>query len=452
MWTFAGIAGGFVYSPFVPVVIYHFYSVLRPQFMWEYSLTSYVSKEFPWSFLVAIAAIVTAMIWRGVFWFSPDRFKNVSLPRMNIGHIAFAFFALWITLSYYNARNMLVAEPVYADYRKIFLMFFITSIVMITVRQAWILYIVTALAIGYVGYEINEIYITSGGYNFIYKQGFCGLDNNGAALFLCMGIPLCMYAWDGINHWIRWLFPFLTLLIIHSILMSYSRGAMLSSMLPAPLYFLRMKHTKQISIMAMIGLMLLPVMAGKEIVERFSSISEHKNDESANSRKTTWGIAWRMAQENPLLGLGVRNSPLFTYQYGADEEGRVIHSTYLQIAADSGIVGLVAYAALILATLYCCRRVRHSISGTITSGAFLSGMMQLFAGQNWQIERTRGLTGPDAERAYTMACGVEGAMVSFAFGCMFLSLETFEPFYLLVLLATQLWAIIQIANRQQYSL
>jgi hypothetical protein len=154
IWTFAGIAGGFVYSPFVPVVIYHFYSVLRPQFMWEYSLTSYVSKEFPWSFLVAIAAILSAMIWRGIFWFSPDRFKNVTLPRLNIGHAAFAFFAFWITLSYYNAHNMLVAEPVYADYRKIFLMFFITSIVMITVRQAWVLYIITAIAIGYVGYDL----------------------------------------------------------------------------------------------------------------------------------------------------------------------------------------------------------------------------------------------------------------------------------------------------------
>ena len=452
IWTLGGIAGGLAYSPFVPVLAYHFFSVLRPQFMWEYSLAPYVSNEFPWSFLVAIAAIGTSFIWRSAFWLAPHRFKGLDLPRFHIGHACFGFFALWITLSYVNARNQLVAEPVYADYRKIFLMFFITSMVMITVRQAWVLYLSCAVALGYIGYEINEIYVTSGGYNFIYKQGFCGLDNNGAALLLSMGIPLCLFAWDGIRHWVRWIYPVMALMIVHSIMLSYSRGAMLSCLLVTPLYLLRTRHLKMVLVFAMIGMALLPFMAGKEIVERFSSIGEHDSDESANSRKNTWGIALKMAAENPLLGLGVRNSPLYTYDYGADEEGRVIHSTYLQIAADSGFVGLAGYASIILGALYSCRRVRHSVAGALTAGALCSALARFAGGAPWRVRRTEGITGRDAELAYSMACGVEASLISFAFGCMFLSLETFEPFYLIAGLGIQLWAIVQVTRRQRAAL
>ena len=73
-------------------------------------------------------------------------------------------------------------------------------------------------------------------------------------------------------------------------------------------------------------------------------------DASANSRLTTWRIAWQMAGENPIFGLGIRNSNLYTYDYGADMPGRTIHSQYLQTAADSGLVGLGLYlAALFIA-------------------------------------------------------------------------------------------------------
>ncbi|WP_029631114.1 O-antigen ligase family protein [Zavarzinella formosa] len=449
IWTLTGIIGGLAYSPFLPVLVYHFFSVLRPQFMWIYSLDPYVQRDFPWSFLVAIAAIGTSFIWRSAHWIAPNRFKGVDLPRFHVGHACFGAFALWITITYVNARNQAVAEPYFDDYRKIFLMFFITSLVMISVRQAWVLYLSSAVALGYIGYEVNEIYLTSGGYNFIYRQGFCGLDNNGAALLLSMGIPLCIFAWDGIKHWIRWIFPVMALLIIHSILLSYSRGAMLSALLVTPLYFVRARHRKMILIFAGIGLALLPVMAGREIVERFASIGKHEEDGSAASRKTTWAIAFRMAVENPVFGLGIRNSPLYTYDYGADEQGRVIHSTYLQIAADSGFVGLAAYVSIILGGLYSCRCVRHAVAGSITTGTVLAAAGRFAAGENWRVSKTEGLSGHDAELAYSMACGVEGSLISFAFGCMFLSLETFEPFYLVAGLGIQLWSIIQVMQRQQ---
>ena len=449
IWLLTAAVGGLAYSPFIPVLTYHFFSVLRPQFIWSYSLSQFVSNEFPWSMLAALAAIGSSIIWRGAIWLAPNRMRGVRLPSFHAGHAVFGFFGLWITLSYFNSRSKAAAEVCFSDYQKIFLMFFITSIVMITIRQAWLLYLATALALGYIGYEINEIYITSGGYNFIYIQGFCGLDNNGAALLLCMGIPLCVFAWDGIKGRIRWLFPVLALFLIHCVLLSYSRGAMLSSLLAVPFYFLRARNRKMVVVFALIGTAMLPFLAGKEIVARFSSISEHDQDGSANSRKTTWAIAWKMAKENPMLGLGLRNSPLFTFEYGADEQGRVIHSTYLQIAADSGIVGLAGYAMIIVAAVVTARRVRHSIAGTVTTAQLARSLLLFASGKPWHLKKTEGLSGPDADLAYAMACGVEGSLVSFSFGCMFLSLETFEPFYVVAGLGIQLGSIVKLMRDQQ---
>lgn len=447
LFELCGLVGGLAYSPFIPVLIYHFFSVLRPQFIWEDALSQYVSNDFPWSLLVALVAIGSTFIWRGAIFFAPNRFRGVQLPKFNIGHVVFGFFALWISLTFLNARNQVVAEPIFADYRKIFLIFYVTSVVLISIRQAWVLYLSVALALGYIAWEINEIYLKTG-YNFIYRRGFCGLDNNGAALLLSMGIPLCMFAWDGIKHRIRWMFPFFALLIGHAILLSHSRGAMLSSLLAIPFYFLRARHRKVFCLFAIIGLVMLPFVAGKEVVERFASIGNHEQDDSANSRKTTWAIAWKMAKENPLFGLGLRNSPLYTFEYGADIEGRVIHSTYLQIAADSGIVGLAGYAMIILVGLYCSRRIRHAIAGTVTTWSVVESLLHFFSGKTWRIRTTDGLTGQEPELAYTMACGIEGSLISYSFGCMFLSLETFEPFYLVAGLGIQLWSIVALMEKQ----
>ena len=64
-----------------------------------------------------------------------------------------------------------------------------------------------------------------------------------------------------------------------------------------------------------------------------------------------------------MFGVGIRNSNLFSYQYGADMEGRTIHSQYLQIAADNGFVGLGLYLA-VLALLHRGTFIRYELPRT----------------------------------------------------------------------------------------
>jgi O-antigen ligase len=100
---------------------------------------------------------------------------------------------------------------------------------------------------------------------------------------------------------------------------------------------------------------------------------------------------------------------------GADMEGRTIHSQYLQIAADSGWIALACYLLMV----------------GITFGSIWQA--------RWRLWNRKDA---DAKRAIAMLNGVECSLVSFLVGALALSLEVFEPSYLLLLMGAQVWALL----------
>jgi O-antigen ligase len=210
--------------------------------------------------------------------------------------------------------------------------------------------------------------------------------------------------------------------IVHAVLMSYSRGAMLSLIVACPLLWLRSRRKAQLGAVFAVGALLLPSLAGKEIQARFFSIEQHEADGSANSRKDSWAAAARMANDYPVFGVGLRGANVLSHQYGADFEGRTIHSQYLQIAADNGWVGLGLY----LLMLFVCWRSLRSAQ-----------------------RLTAGREDREGRRAYAAACGVEGALAVFCFGAIFLSLEVVELPYLMLLLAAQLPRVQGVAPQEE---
>jgi O-antigen ligase len=225
---------------------------------------------------------------------------------------------------------------------------------------------------------------------------------------------MCYFAWEATRRWWRWGFLVVIPPLTHAILLSYSRGAMASLGIAAIFVWFRARNKVFISAVYGCMVVLVLVMAGPEIRERFLSIGKADVDESFQSRQNTWGIAVRMANERPLFGFGIRNSNLFTHAYGADMVGRSIHSQYLQTAADSGWVALALYLGLL---------------GSVFLG--LRDARRVF----------RKYTDPETARVKSMASGLECAIVLFCVGAFALSLEHFEMSYILILLAVQLHAI-----------
>lgn len=413
--TVLGGVGALTVAPFCGVAVYYLFAVMRPQYMWKWVLP----PDVPWSEYVAIPTIVATIASAlGFFSSSGPRPGTTSTPRPKLftaAHICLLLFGGWIGITYLGALDREASYPWFMEYLKIFVMFAVSTLVIRTVRQIWILFALAALALGYIAYEVNFMYTFQGRYMGIYFNGYGGLDNNGAGLMLAMGVPLCAFVWEGTSRWWRWGFAALIVPLLHAVLLTFSRGAMLGLLMATPLFLVRSRHRRPFSVGMLALVLLLPFLAGAEIRQEFSSIGEYDADSSAQSRLSSWKAGWEMAKDNPIFGTGLRNSTLFSREYGADFEGRVIHSQYLQLAADSGFVGLALYLTGLFAVWRAVARTRR----------------------RWKRVDT-----DQARQVYAIACGVETAMATFCFGAIFLSLEVFELPYLLLLLGAQL-AVVQ---------
>jgi probable O-glycosylation ligase (exosortase A-associated) len=407
--TLIGMLGALGAEPFVGVAVYYFFAVLRPQFIWAWALP----EGYGWSGYVAwttlFATILAAL---------SGRFGTTGEQKYSATHKLFFLFGAWICLTYVTSQNKEVAWFWFLEYLKIFIMFGAAGLVIHRVQQIWWIYLAATVALIYIAYEMNFLYFTAGRLD-IYHNGYGGLDNNGAALMLAMGVPLAMFAWEGATGMWRWGFAGAIPLLLHAVLMSYSRGAMVSLLVVTPLLILRSGRKKTFAVLLLLVLAMVPFLAGNEIRARFFTVSNYEEDGSAQSRFDSWRAAIRIANDYPIFGVGIRNSNLLSFQYGADTEGRTIHSQYLQTLADSGYVGLLLYLMAMGSGWVAIIRTRRHLKEEV---------------------------GAEVALARSMLNGLEGALVVFGFGSLFLSLEVFELPYLCSLLAAQTSLLLRVRS------
>lgn len=105
----------------------------------------------------------------------------------------------------------------------------------------------------------------------------------------------------------------------------------------------------------------LTLYAPPEIRERFGSATQGEIQQQ-EGRFTLWAVGWRVAQDEPLTGIGAGNFKEVSARYVL-EPGTVfrtdrvidnpggVHNTYLQLLAETGVVGLGLYLAIVLSSL-----------------------------------------------------------------------------------------------------
>ena len=339
--SFLGIAGAFTITPVMGIAVYYGYAVLRPAFIWDFADAMGIAIiDVRWSWFVAVATLIATALWRLGILYPVAALKTpwYGNPKFTRSHYLFLAFTFWICLTFPTAISEERAEPWFWEYVKIFVMFLCATLVLRTIGDLWTIYYVTLGCAVYAGFEINMYYFKDG-VMYLQSRGYGGLDNNDAVLIVvAMAVPMAYFAWEATRHWARWFFLFPTIpILLHALMLSFSRGGMLSLCIAAILVLCRTRHKWFLAAVYAFAFLFILATAGPELQERFFSITKSEADESAQSRLTTWRIAIEMANDRPLFGMGIRCSNLKTHEYGADKEGRSIHSQYLQTLADSGI-------------------------------------------------------------------------------------------------------------------
>jgi len=261
------------------------------------------------------------------------------------------------------------------------------------------------LAQGYVGFEMNLNYLR--GHNFA-AEGFGGMDNNFFAVSLiCVVGPAIALALASKTWFERGLASFAAALILHTTLLTFSRGGLIGLIAVAVTAVVMMPKRPKNMAAILVTVLITVWFTGPQLASRYASafVAPEERDLSAESRVDLWLDCLKVVEAQPLFGVGPANWRVIASRFGWPE-GKSAHSVWMETAAEVGIPGTLA-----LLLFFGCAVVRL-----------------------WPIARTRR-----AEiNAYDIAVarGVILSIVGFSVAGQFVSAPGLEVPYYIVMVGT----------------
>jgi len=186
---------------------------------------------------------------------------------------------------------------------------------------------------------------------------------NGLAGYLNLVMPFCLvFARRGADRGLRTLSRWCLALASVALLLTQSRGGLLAfvAMLMVSAYMLAPdRKTRMRRLAVLLVACLLAVAVAGFFFQRLGEIDDY----TAVSRLAIWGGAFTVFARSPVVGAGFGNlRPLMGGLLGLPEGWMGdAHNLYLELLAESGLVGFMAFAVLIAWALRAARRcVRQS--------------------------------------------------------------------------------------------
>jgi probable O-glycosylation ligase (exosortase A-associated) len=310
--------------PVIGLTAYVFFGILRPHFLFGFA--GDIRGISDW--LGAAMIIGWALNGFGSWKFGKARPVVAAL----------LVFALWFVLSSFQALQPARSYTSIFTLSKLIVPILIGLTLLDTQVARRRMFWAIVLAQGYVGFEMNLEYLR--GVNLA-QNGFGGMDNNcfGASLVATIG-PAVALAIASKTWYERLIASACAALILHTILLTFSRGAMVGFiavgfaavvMMPK-----RPKHLAAVLIVFAIAFR----FTGPELAERYwTTIAPAEDrDASAESRIDLWRDCILVIEQYPIFGVGPANWRVIAASYGWPA-GKSAHSVWLETAAETGIPG-----------------------------------------------------------------------------------------------------------------
>lgn len=208
----------------------------------------------------------------------------------------------------------------------------------------------------------------------------------------------------------RLLFAGAAVAILAGILVTYSRGAMLSviAMLILVPFFIPIRG--HLVVKAAVAAVVLMAVTPSTVVRRFDTVTkvvnkesgaqpEEARDASVDKRKLLLAVGLRMFEDAPLLGVGAGNFgshyAQYAYEVGSsapqyDDPGdrQYPHSLYVELASENGLIGLASFVAAMVAAFvslapsrqksFVTAAIAIALAGYLVSSLFLHSAYQRY--------------------------------------------------------------------------
>ena len=338
--TALGVSSAFL-NPYNGFLVYVAFAILRPDSLWSSHITG---GRF--SFFVASAMLLNWFIRACGNWnLGPSR----RITMLFVG------YWLWSVFLAFRADSPPHAWYFVEQQAKILLPFLVGITTIKTSADLRKLAWVIVVCQGYVSFELNTYYFS--GFNYLWEVGFGGLDNNSMAIGLvtALGVAFFLFFYES-SYLRRFVITGCAAFIGHAILFSFSRGAMLATVLFAVVSFFIIRKTTLHYAVFGIGLLMAVVLAGPQVRDRFMETFSKKDgvrEASAQSRLDLWRDCAILLARDPIMGCGPDHWPLHAHEFGWPA-GKEAHSLWVQTAVELGIPGITMYLGFFLTTIWRC--------------------------------------------------------------------------------------------------
>ena len=166
----------------------------------------------------------------------------------------------------------------------------------------------------------------------------------------------------------------LLILLLGCLAYTLSRGAFLGFAIGLSFLFMINQRRKKVWIVAGVALVLVTgLLLTKTHLRDVLTLS----DVGSQERNIMWNTAWRMIQARPIVGVGLNTfmANYLHYVAGPNQGPAYAHNCFLQIAAETGLIGLICFlwftGSLFLS---CWRRLRTIDSEETSLKPWLAGV------------------------------------------------------------------------------
>jgi O-antigen ligase len=267
-------------------------------------------------------------------------------------------------------------------------------------------------------YVIRE-FQASGGTNL--RPGYIAGDANYFATCTLLVIPMAVYFVKMKGAlWQRWFCAAALVLMLVAFTLASSRGGLVGLCVTVLYMGVRSAQSRRTAIGIVLLLVPLLVFSPASPLQRMLH-PNYGDYVGAQIRREFWEVGFDMIRDHPLTGIGLGNFTAYSLSKEVAGFHGIACNTFLEVAAELGIPGLLAYCAVLVGALISAGKLRKH--GRRNRDAFLQ-----CAGQ-----------------------AMEAGLLGFAAAAFFVSAEYQKPFWIMVALTACIPSLLQDGHRARPS-
>jgi O-antigen ligase len=187
--------------------------------------------------------------------------------------------------------------------------------------------------------------------------------------------------------WVRLLLAGAAPVLLYGLIATQSRGGLIAGATAVVMGVVLLPTQRRRILAALIPILALMALFFSLNPEAYKRITQP--DGGGTGRTELWRIAWRIAEDHPIVGIGVNNFVareqgyvlrVGSLRYAQElviDNPKVVHNMYLQMLAETGIVGLALFLAMVGALLRATYRAARELerAGAVAAGTFARSVL-----------------------------------------------------------------------------